>query len=125
MIVHVVLFEPRESLTSENRAKVLRDLQQAAATIPSIRRCRIGRRVKHGLPGYERKMIDEYSFAAILEFDDEAGLVEYLRHPSHGAIGDDFSTAAHRALAYDYEMEDVVLPSQGPAAARSLDGGWA
>jgi hypothetical protein len=107
VIVHVILFQPRESLTAEDRANVFEDLERAAATIPSVQRFRIGRRVKHGLPGYERMMLEDYSFAAIIEFDDEAGLVEYLRHPSHQSIGADFTIAAQRGLAYDYEMEDV------------------
>ena len=107
MIVHVILFQPRTSLTAGDRAKVLEDLKLAASTIPSVRRFRIGRRVTHGLPGYERMMLDDYSFAAVIEFDDHAGLVEYLRHPSHQAIGADFTIAAQRGLAYDYDMEDV------------------
>lgn len=107
MIVHVILFQPRESLTADDRAKVLEDLKRAASTIPSVRRFRIGRRVTHGVPGYERMMLEDYSFAAIIEFDDKAGLVEYLRHPAHQAIGADFTIAAQRGLAYDYDMEDV------------------
>jgi hypothetical protein len=107
VIVHVILFQPRESLTADDRAKVLEDLKRAASTIPSVRRFRIGRRITHGVPGYERMMLDDYSFAAIIEFDDKEGLVEYLRHPSHQAIGADFTIAAQRGLAYDYDMDDV------------------
>lgn len=109
MIVHVVLFQPRESLPAETRARVLADLRRAAATIPSIRRFRIGGRVKHGLPGYEQTMHDNYGFAALIEFDDASGLTAYLQHPSHQAIGAHFTTAAQRALAYDFEIiEDLV-----------------
>jgi len=107
VIVHVILFQPRESLTADDRARVLEDLKRAASTIPSVRRFRIGRRVTHGVPGYERMMLDDYSFAAIIEFDDKTGLVEYLRHPSHQAIGADFTIAAQHGLAYDYDMDDV------------------
>lgn len=107
MIVHVVLFQPRENLSADDRTQVLDDLRRAAATIPSVRRFRIGRRVTHGLPGYEQEMVEDFAFAAIIEFDDQAGLVAYLRHPSHQSIGVHFSAAARRALAYDYEIEDV------------------
>ena len=104
MIVHVVLFQPRERLSADERAAVLEDLRHAAATIPSIRRFRIGRRVTHGLPGYERAMHDNYEFAAFIEFDNAEGLATYLRHPSHEAIGAHFTIAAQRALAYDFEV---------------------
>ena len=108
MIVHVVLFQPREHLAHNAQAAVLDDLRRAAATIPSIRRFRIGRRVRHGLPGYEQTMRDDYEFAALLEFESRDGLVEYLQHPSHQSLAAYFTIAAQRALAYDYEVEDLT-----------------
>ena len=108
MIVHVVLFQPREHLSDSAQAAVLEDLRRAAAAIPSIRRFRIGRRMTHGLPGYEQTMRDNYEFAALLEFDDRGGLVDYLRHPSHQSLAAYVTIAAQRALAYDYELEDVA-----------------
>lgn len=107
MIVHVVLFQPRENLPAEERARILEELRAAAATIPSVRRFRLGRRVTHGLPGYEQAMHEAYAFAALIEFDNRSGLVEYLRHPSHQSIGAHFTISTQRALAYDYEMEEV------------------
>ena len=107
MIVHVVLFEPRPDLTDEQRKTVLEDLQKAAREIASIRRCRIGRRLRHGLPGYEQAMRENYEYAAIFEFDDRAGLEAYLRHPAHAAAGAHFTESASRALAYDYDVADV------------------
>jgi hypothetical protein len=107
VIVHVVLFEPRPGLTDDQRRAVVEDLRQAAATIPSVRRCRIGPRLRHGLPGYEQAMRDDYGYAAILEFDDRVGLEAYLRHPAHEAAGRHFSDAASRALAYDYEVSEL------------------
>jgi len=109
MILHIVLFEPRENLADDDRARLLADIRSAAAAIPSIRRFRIGERVRHGLPGYERAMHEDYSFAAIIEFDDRGGLAEYLQHPSHQSIGAHFTMSARRALAYDYVVEDVPL----------------
>ena len=83
MIVHIVLFQPREHLPEQTSARLLDDLRHAAASIPSIRRFRIGRRTRHGLPGYEQAMNENYSFAAFIEFDDAAGLATYLQHSSH------------------------------------------
>ena len=107
MIVHVILFEPRADLNAGQRDRVLADLRHAATTIPSVRRCRIGRRLRHGLPGYEQAMREHYEYAAILEFDDRAGLEAYLQHPAHAAAGAHFTASATRALAYDFDVDDV------------------
>ena len=107
MVAHVILFQPRPDLTGHDRAAVLEALAAAARVAPSVRSCRIGRRVRHGLPGYEQLMPQDFEFAAIIEFDDLDGLRAYLRHPAHDAVGQHFSLAAAAALAYDYEMVAV------------------
>ncbi len=108
MIVHLVLFQPRENLPEETSARLLDDMREAARTIPSIRRFRIGRRVKHGLPGYETSMRDNYGFAAFIEFEDAGGLATYLQHPSHQAMGAHFTISAERALGYDFEIIERI-----------------
>lgn len=108
MIAHVILFTPREELTGASRQDLLDGIAAAAEAIPSVRRFRIGRRVTHGLPGYEQAMSEPYTFAAIVEFDDLVGLTAYLAHPAHAAIGEHFTRSAARALAYDYEMVDAA-----------------
>jgi hypothetical protein len=108
VIVHVVLFQPRPGLSDERRDRVLSDLRRAATEIPSIRRFRIGQRILHGLPGYEQAMRDNYEYVAIIEFDDRDGLGAYLRHPAHEAAGAHFTTSAERALAYDFDVTDVI-----------------
>jgi hypothetical protein len=108
VIVHVVLFQPRPGLSDEHRDRLLADLRRAASEIPSIRRFRIGQRILHGLPGYEQVMTDNYEYAAIIEFDDREGLEAYLRHPAHEAAGAHFTASAERALAYDFDVSDVI-----------------
>ncbi len=112
MIVHVVLFSPKPNLSETERAALLDALASASKGIPSIRRFRVGKRVKHSLPGYEQAMSENYEFAAIIEFDDIEGLKSYLRHPSHAAIGHHFTASASRALAYDYEATESVISDQ-------------
>ncbi len=107
MIAHVVLFAPRPDLSPAARRHLLEALVGASEDIPSIRRFRVGRRTKHGLPGYEQTMRDDYEFAAIVEFDDIDGLKAYLAHSSHAVIGRHFTTSAIRSLAYDYEMVEA------------------
>jgi hypothetical protein len=112
MIVHVVLFRPREGLPGEDRLALLRGLADAVRDIPAIRRLRIGRRVRHGLPGYEQAMRDDYEYAVIVEFDDLDGLIRYLTHPAHAALGRHFTHSSDAALAYDYrfvEASDLAL----------------
>ena len=106
MIVHVVLFSPKPDLSPSDRTAVLDALQSAATNIPSIKRVRVGRRVKHSLPGYEQMMRDDYEYAVIIEFDDVEGLRAYLQHPAHAAAGHHFTASASKALAYDYEVAD-------------------
>jgi hypothetical protein len=104
MIVHVVLFSPKPDLSPSDRTAVLDALQSAARHIPSIKRLRVGKRVKHSLPGYEQLMRDDYEYAVFIEFDDVEGLKAYLQHPAHIAAGHHFTASASRALAYDYEV---------------------
>ena len=50
MIVHVVLLKPKPEVTDEQRQAIVATLRQAATTIPSVRRLRVGKRVRHGRP---------------------------------------------------------------------------
>jgi hypothetical protein len=111
MIAHVVLFSPKPTLSDDDRKALLNALVAAAGEIPSIKRFRVGKRVKHGLPGYEQMMRDDYEFAAVIEFDDMDGLTTYLRHPSHTVIGHHFTSSAARSLAYDYATVDPLVSS--------------
>jgi hypothetical protein len=110
MISHVVLFKPKHELTAAERQAVIEDLRAAASGIPSVRRLRVGRRIRHGRPGYEQLMREDFEFIVTIEFDDVDGLTAYLAHPAHAAIGSHFMHAAAAALAYDYEMEDWKAP---------------
>jgi hypothetical protein len=117
MIAHVVLLQPRAGLSEAERRDALAALAHTASLVPKIRRFRIGRRVRHGLPGYEQQMAQDYEFALIIEFDDLDALAGYLRAPAHGALGHLFATATAAALAYDYEIvepADAVRLIAGP-----------
>ena len=115
MIVHVVLFQPRADLTQERRQELMEALKAAATGIPAIVRCSVGRRIRHGLPGYEQSMRQDYEFALIVELSDAAALRAYLTHPLHKEIGRHFTESAAAALAYDYETV------AGTESARLID----
>ena len=112
MIAHVVLLQPRASLSAADREATLATLARAASDVPGIRRFRIGRRVRHGLPGYEQSMVQEYDFALLIEFDDVDALKRYLKAPAHAALGHLFATATAAALAYDYEIVEASEASR-------------
>jgi hypothetical protein len=108
VIAHIVLLQPRPDLTGADRQQALETLSRAAADVPEIRRFRLGRRVKHGLPGYEQAMPHDFEFALIIEVDDVAALTRYLQAPAHTALGDLFYSATSAALAYDYALDEIV-----------------
>lgn len=103
MIAHVVLFRPKPDLLPVETDRLIAAFEQALAGIPAIRRANVGRRVSIGR-GYEQLMRTDYSYAAVLEFDDVAGLREYLEHPAHSAVGGAVFAAAEDILVYDFEM---------------------
>ena len=105
MIAHIVLLQPRPELTAPQRAEAFETLTRSAASVPEIRGFRVGRRVKHGLPGYEQLMPQDFEFALIIEFDNVEALKRYLQAPAHEAMGNLFYTATSAALAYDYQFE--------------------
>lgn len=104
MIAHIVLLHPRPDLTDAQRQAALETLSQATAGVPEIRAFRLGRRVRHGLPGYEQLMQQDFEYALIVEVDDVEALKRYLQAPAHTALGDLFYNATSAALAYDYDF---------------------
>ena len=105
MITHLVLFRPRPDLTANDRRALADALVAALREIPSIRRAQVGRRVTHGRP-YEALMRVNYEYAAVLEFDDLAGLKSYLEHPAHDALAGRFFESVADALMYDFELTE-------------------
>lgn len=105
MIAHIVLFKPRADSSLDARRQVTAAFEAALKEIPSIRRARIGKRLLHGR-GYEARMAVDYRYAAVLEFDDAAGLKAYLEHPAHQQLGSQFFDVFEHALMYDFELAD-------------------
>ncbi len=103
MIAHVILFEPRSDLSPSQRESFAHSVVHALTEIPQVRRARVGARKNLGR-FYDRQNASDFSFAAIIEFDSEADLLAYLDHPAHQDLGNSFYTAAHAALAYDFEL---------------------
>lgn len=105
MIAHIVLFRPHADLSGAGRESLAAAFAAALREIPSIRRARVGRRVRVGR-AYEAAMRADYPYAAVIEFDDPAGLAAYLEHPAHEQLAARFFSAFEEALMYDFELED-------------------
>jgi hypothetical protein len=105
MLFHVALFRPRADLTPVDRTSLVEALESALQRIPSIRRFHVGRRVVHGA-GYEALMGVSLDYAAVIEFDDLAGLKDYLEHPAHKALGARFMSSLEASQIFDYQMQD-------------------
>jgi hypothetical protein len=108
VIAHIVLFRPRATLTSDQRHALTSALRAAVDGIPQIRRATIGTRILLNRPGYETQMAEHYEYSAILEFDTEAALREYLDHPSHNDLGTLLFTSAEAVLAYDFRSTSLA-----------------
>jgi hypothetical protein len=107
MIVHLVLFRPKASLSSSEQRALVTSIEQAAANIPAIRRFRVGRAIPDP-PAYQLQGFPDLPYVAILEFDDRAALEDYLEHQTHGELGRRFNEGAEAALIYDYEVHDAA-----------------
>jgi hypothetical protein len=105
VLLHVVLFRPRPGLSADGRRGLVDALALTLKEVSSIRRVRIGRRVTHGRP-YEHLMRQDYQYAAVLEFDDLAGLKAYLEHPAHDTLAVRFFAVVEEALMYDFEVKE-------------------
>jgi hypothetical protein len=107
MIVHLVLFRPKASLSSAEQRALVASIEQAAANINSIRRFRVGRAIPDA-PAYQLQGFPDLPYVAMLEFDDRAALEDYLEHQMHGELGRRFNEGAEAALIYDYEVHDAA-----------------
>jgi hypothetical protein len=102
MISHLVLFNPKASLSSADRTALIEALRHAVSGIPSIRRTTIGKRMLLNRKGYETQMAEHYEYSAIIDFENEKDLRAYLDHPAHAHLGQLLFTSAEAVLAYDF-----------------------
>jgi hypothetical protein len=106
MIIHLVLFRPKASLSGSEQRALVASIEQAAATIPAVRRFRVGRTIPDP-PAYQIQGFPDLPYVAILEFDTREALEDYLEHHMHGELGRRFNEGAEAALIYDYEVHDA------------------
>ena len=105
MLLHVVLFRPKPDVSPEERDRLFDALRAAARDIPTVRGFRIAQHLDPA-PQYRMGGFPDLPWAAVIEFDDRAGLEAYLSHPAHQDLGRRFNAAADTALIYDYAVTE-------------------
>jgi len=105
MLAHVVLCTLKRDLAGDQREHFARAIAAALRGIPAIRRASVGRRLE-SRGAYGGASETPYDYAAVLEFDDEAGLRAYLEHPAHGDLASLFWACCERTMVADYRLLD-------------------
>ena len=120
MTAHIVLFQPKASASDADRTAFSRQFERACREIPSVRRAIVGRAASIDA-GYTRSFGDgQYEFAAVLEFDDRNGLIEYLQHPLHKELGKLFWLVCERTAIVEVDLWDAKSADlAGVLAART------
>lgn len=107
MIAHIVLFEPKPSLTVGERRALLESLRHAVATIPGIQLVRIGKIFKIGRVPESKFGSSTYSFAAILEFSDRSALESYYSHQGHDEVRRLFWLSCESTIICDSTLTSI------------------
>jgi len=103
MIAHVVLFEPKATITEADRDLFLDTMKTAFKDIPTVTRSLVAKRLVIGA-GYETKLGDQtYSYVSVVEFAGVPELKTYLDHPLHQRLGQLFWEYCDRTLIVDAE----------------------
>ena len=101
MIAHVVLFEPKATITEADRETFLDAMRMAFKEIPTVTRSMVAKRQLIGA-GYEAKLGDHtYSYVSVVEFEGVQALKAYLDHPLHQRLGQLFWQYCDRTTIID------------------------
>jgi hypothetical protein len=106
MIGHMILFRPRPGLPPADLEALVSAIERALKEIPGIAGSRVGERLKIGRE-YESRNIQDFPYAAFLEFETEQDLRTYLDHPAHQELGRRFYQTAEAALAFDFVLREA------------------
>jgi len=110
MISHIVLFEPKASLTSASKRLFAQSVLAVCSRIESVQRLSIGRAIAVDA-GYERNFGGKtYKYSAVLEFQDRDHLVTYLQDPLHAELGRLFWESCERTVICETESVDPRNP---------------
>lgn len=110
MIQHIVLYTPKEGLTSSDLRSFAQSVLRVLAGSTDVSRACIGRRALVDA-GYERSFgVKTYEFSAVLDFDDGPSLIRYLNSVEHAELGRLFWEACADTVVLEVEAVDVRTP---------------
>jgi hypothetical protein len=108
VIAHIVLYRPRPDVSPEGTRALGEAVRRTCRDAPSVRRLSVGRLVDVGagyLGGFGETT---FEYAAIIEFEDRAGLLQYLAHPAHAELSALFWKSCESTAILDSEEFDAV-----------------
>lgn len=106
MIQHIVLFTPKAALSKDERLAFAKSTLATLRGSDTIRRFTVGRRIEIDA-GYDRSRGDgTYEYAAVLEFNDRDGLIQYLNSPDHAELGRLFWLTCESTVVLETEVVD-------------------
>ena len=106
MIAHVVLFEPKSTVSAGAKRDFLDEIRSVARNIPSIGRALIGRTTSLAIVPANSIGQQTYEYSAIFEFVTEGDLQAYLTHPSHDRLRALFWEYCQATLIADMDLDD-------------------
>jgi hypothetical protein len=96
MIQHILLWNYRDDVGSEERERLEEELVGLVGRVPSVVS------LKYGPVVGGRNQSFEHCF--VMLFDDMAGLSEYATHPAHVAFAGPFKAACSVQVVADFEV---------------------
>jgi hypothetical protein len=106
VIAHVVLFEPKGSVSAAARKEFLDGIRSATRNIPAIVQARIGSTISLGVMPEKHLGHQTYTYAAIFEFATREDLAAYFVHPAHDELRSIFWDLCQSTLMADVELFD-------------------
>lgn len=111
MIAHIVLFNPKSTVTDVQLLSCAQLLERLSREVPGVLRASAGRSISID-PGYLRPLGDKtYQNVCVLEFKDRSSLVAYLTHPLHRELGQLFWEICESSVILESEMVDAKVES--------------
>jgi hypothetical protein len=108
VVAHIVLFNPKRELTTDERQSFAQSIRASVRRIGGVQRALIGRAIAV-TPQYDRTFGDKtYEYAAVLEFPDPTALRDYLNHPAHRELGRLFWDNCESAVVMEADLADAL-----------------
>jgi len=105
MIQHIVLFNLLAEVEPSDRDWLFAQIK-SLSKISSVRRLAISKLLEPREDWYKTRLSTEYGWALSIEFDDEAGLYTYQKHPDHVTVAGEIRKRATGTKIVDFVSVD-------------------